>query len=144
MQFFEVNWQNLHCFLLLSNILCCLQQQKTLHKFICYTFFKQLNPDPHSEKLLDPDPQKMNVDPQPWFLYTCSCSCPLRQLKSVGIFLDIFIRLRVMGNQNNYIFHTFFTIDYLFFKVCWPQQFVECAPLENINYVLTLQAEVQS
>ena len=25
-----------------------------------------LDPDPHSEKLLDPDPQKMNADPQPW------------------------------------------------------------------------------
>ena len=27
-------------------------------------FFKQLNPDQYSEKLLDPDPQKMNADPQ--------------------------------------------------------------------------------
>ena len=27
------------------------------------------DPDPHSEKLLapDPDPHKMNADPQPWF-----------------------------------------------------------------------------
>ena len=27
-----------------------------------------LDPDPglHSEKLLDPDPHKMNADPQPW------------------------------------------------------------------------------
>ena len=27
-------------------------------------FFKQLNLDQYSEKLLDPDPQKMNADPQ--------------------------------------------------------------------------------
>ena len=26
-----------------------------------------LDPDPRSEKLLDRDPHKMNVDPQPWF-----------------------------------------------------------------------------
>ena len=26
---------------------------------------KQLDPDPHWEVQLDPDPQKMNVDPQP-------------------------------------------------------------------------------
>ena len=25
-----------------------------------------LDPDPHSEKLLDPDPNKMNADPQPY------------------------------------------------------------------------------
>ena len=25
-----------------------------------------LEPDPHSEKLLDSDPQKMNAEPQPW------------------------------------------------------------------------------
>ena len=31
--------------------------------------FYLLDPDPgpHSEKLLDLDPQKMNADPQPWF-----------------------------------------------------------------------------
>ena len=27
-------------------------------------FFRQLDPDPHLEILLDPDPQKMNADPQ--------------------------------------------------------------------------------
>ena len=27
--------------------------------------FYLLDPDQHSEKLLDPDPQKMNADPQP-------------------------------------------------------------------------------
>ena len=30
-------------------------------------FKKQLDPDPHGDKLPDPDPQKINVDPQPWF-----------------------------------------------------------------------------
>ena len=25
-----------------------------------------LDPDPHSEKLLNSDPHKMNADPQPW------------------------------------------------------------------------------
>jgi len=30
-----------------------------------------MDPDPHSEKLLDadPDPHKMNADPQPWEMY---------------------------------------------------------------------------
>ena len=28
-------------------------------------FLKQLDPAPNSEKLLDPDPQKINGDPQP-------------------------------------------------------------------------------
>ena len=28
-------------------------------------FLKQLDPDPHSEKLLNSDAQKMNADPQP-------------------------------------------------------------------------------
>ena len=27
--------------------------------------FKQLDPDPHSKELLDPYPQKINLDPQP-------------------------------------------------------------------------------
>ena len=35
----EVNLNNLHCFLHLSNLLCLLQQQKTLHKVIfLFTF----------------------------------------------------------------------------------------------------------
>ena len=34
--------------------------------------FYLLDPDPdlHSEKLLDPDPQKMNADPQPWYIFS--------------------------------------------------------------------------
>ena len=38
------------------------------------TFFRQLDldPDPHSEKLLDPDQQKMNADPQPWKYRICT------------------------------------------------------------------------
>ena len=52
-----------------------LQLNKTLHKVIfnkCFkagsgsAFLKQLDPDPHLEKLLDQDPQKMNAGPQPW------------------------------------------------------------------------------
>ena len=30
-----------------------------------FSNFVKLDPDPHSEKLLDPVPQKMNADPQP-------------------------------------------------------------------------------
>ena len=30
---------------------------------------KQMNPDPYLENQLDPDPQKMNAEPQPWFLH---------------------------------------------------------------------------
>ena len=46
----------LHCFLLLSNLLCLLLLKKALHKVILYkffwagsgsAFFKQLDPDPH-------------------------------------------------------------------------------------------------
>ena len=53
-----------------------LKPNKTLHKVIFdkfvsagsrSAFLKQLNPDPHSDKLLDTDPKKMNSDPQPWF-----------------------------------------------------------------------------
>ena len=68
----------LPCFLLLSNLSCFLQLNKTLHKDIFYKFFNKLDPDPdphsekllvpnpHSEKLLDPDADrhKMNVNPR--------------------------------------------------------------------------------
>ena len=51
----------------------------TLHKVICYKFFqagsgsvsfKLLDPDsdPNREEQLDPDPQKINADPQPCFV----------------------------------------------------------------------------
>ena len=40
-----------------------------------FAFIKQLDPDPHSEKLLDPDPQKMNADPQ-YLLLLSSCDPP--------------------------------------------------------------------
>ena len=33
---------------------------------ICNINLVKLNPDPHGEKQLDPDPQKMTADPQPW------------------------------------------------------------------------------
>ena len=59
----------LHCFLLLSNLLCFLQLKKTIHDFFSSNLVKldlDLDPDPHSEKLLDLDPHKMNADPQPW------------------------------------------------------------------------------
>ena len=45
----------------------------TLHEVICYkfckaasksAFFKLLDPDPHWEEQLDPDPRKMNADPE--------------------------------------------------------------------------------
>ena len=48
----------------------------TLHEVICYKFcqagsgsaFKKLlDQDPHRDEQLDPDPQKMNADPQPWW-----------------------------------------------------------------------------
>ena len=68
----------LPCFLLLSNLSCFLQLNKTLHKDIFYNLFNKLDPDPdphsekllvpnpHSEKLLDPDADrhKMNVNPR--------------------------------------------------------------------------------
>ena len=42
--------------------------EKTLHEFFSSNLVKldlALDPDPHSEKLLDPNPHKMNADPQP-------------------------------------------------------------------------------
>ena len=67
--YFSVNLHKLQCFLLLSNILCFLQLRKTLW-FFSSNLVKldlDLDPDLHSEKLLDPDPYKVNADPQPWF-----------------------------------------------------------------------------
>ena len=66
--FLKVNLHKIHCFLLLCNLLCFLQLKKTLHDFFPSNLVKldlDLDPDPHSEKLLDPDPDKMNADPQP-------------------------------------------------------------------------------
>ena len=37
----------------------------------------QPDPDPHSEKLLDPDPQKMKADPQPWSAQAVISESPL-------------------------------------------------------------------
>ena len=58
-----------------QSFMCFFQLKKTLHKFILYIFLK-LDPDPHlksswiririKKKPLDPSPQKMNADPQPW------------------------------------------------------------------------------
>ena len=44
--------------------------KQTLHDFFSSHLVKldlDLDPDLHSEKLLDPHPHKMNADPQPWF-----------------------------------------------------------------------------
>ena len=44
----------------------CLTTKKTPHDFFSLNLVKldlDLDPDPHSEKLLDPDPHKMNADP---------------------------------------------------------------------------------
>ena len=62
----------LHCFLLLSNLLGFLQLRKTFLDFFSSNMVQldlDLDPDPHSEKLLGPDtdPDKMNADPQPCF-----------------------------------------------------------------------------
>ena len=74
LSFLKVNLHKIHCFLLLSNLLCFLQLKKTIHDFFSSNLVKldldlDPNPDPHSEKLLDPDPDldphKMNGDPQP-------------------------------------------------------------------------------
>ena len=73
LNFLKLICPKLHCFLLLSNLLCVLQLYKTLHAFIFLQtllsliwirirIFKQPDQDSHSEKLLDPDPQKMNVN----------------------------------------------------------------------------------
>ena len=64
---FKSEFAKIHCFLLLSNFLCFLQLKNTLHDFFPSNLVKldlDLDPDPHSEKMLDPDPQKMNANPQ--------------------------------------------------------------------------------
>ena len=56
-------------FLIFEQSLCFLQLEKTRHDFCSSNLVQldvDLDPDPHSEKLLDPDPNKMNADPQPW------------------------------------------------------------------------------
>ena len=66
--FCKVNLNKLHCFLLLSNLLGFLQLKKTLHDYFSSNLVKldlDPDPDPNSEKLLDPDPHKMNAYPQP-------------------------------------------------------------------------------
>ena len=70
LSFYIVYLHKLHCFLLLSNRLGFLQLQKHPHDFFSSNLVKLdqdlgPDPDPHSEKLLDPDPHKMNADPQP-------------------------------------------------------------------------------
>ena len=72
LSFSKVNWHMLHCFLLLSNLLGFLQLRKTFLDFFSSNMVQldlDLDPDPHSEKLLGPDtdPDKMNADPQPCF-----------------------------------------------------------------------------
>ena len=62
-QFLRVNLHKLYCFLLLSNLMC-FTTKKTHHRVI-FTNFSKLDPDPQSEKLQDPDPQKMTANPQP-------------------------------------------------------------------------------
>ena len=47
--------------------------------WIRISIFKLLDPDPHWEEQLDPDPQKMNADPQPWFV---GCDLPSSTLKN--------------------------------------------------------------
>ena len=57
---FKANLHNLYCFLLFSILLCFLQLKKTFHDFFSSNLVK-LDLD------LNPDPYKVNVDPQPWF-----------------------------------------------------------------------------
>ena len=63
---FKVNLHKLHCFFLLGNRLFFTTKEKSSLGYFEQIFFLKLDPDPHSEKLLDTDPQKMNADPQPW------------------------------------------------------------------------------
>ena len=63
-QFFKINLHKAHRFLLLRIFFMFLQLKKILHKGYIFqifkagsgsAFLKQLDPDPHSEKLLDPN-----------------------------------------------------------------------------------------
>ena len=51
-----------------------LQSLKSHHSFV------KLDPDPnlHWEKQLDPDPQKINVDPQPWMKASSAAAVHLK------------------------------------------------------------------
>ena len=62
----------LHCFLRLMNFVFVFYNLRKLFMIFSSNLFKldlvlDLDPDLHSEKLLDLDPLKMNADPQPWF-----------------------------------------------------------------------------
>ena len=55
---------------------CIFQLQKTLHK-VNFTNFLKLEPDPHYEKYLDPDPLKMIAYPKHCIiLFTVSVAKP--------------------------------------------------------------------
>ena len=69
-----------------------LQLKKTLQDFFPSNLVQpDLDPDPHSEKLLDPDSHKMNADPQPWFfqliklvlLSVAASHAVMRKLRSI-------------------------------------------------------------
>ena len=94
LSFLKVNLIKLHCFLFLSNLLCFYNLKNSSWFFSSSKLVKldldldldlDLVPDPHSEKLLDPDPNKMNADPQPRTLAIlmgpqqpfCDLGCPL-------------------------------------------------------------------
>ena len=70
LSFLKANLYKLNCFLLLGNLLCFLLLKKTPQAFFSSNSVKldldlDPDPDPNSGKLLDPDPHKMNADPQP-------------------------------------------------------------------------------
>ena len=88
----------------------------TLHKVICNTFceagsgsafFKHLVPDPHWEEQLDPDPQKMNADPQPYL----SPSLPKKNRARQW-------RKKANGSWNIFPFQTFSVITHFWWNIC--------------------------
>ena len=75
---------------------------RKLFMSLFFTKFVKLDPDPHSEKLLDPDPQKMNADPQP-----CFCRCVPSPVGST-VYRYQFARsgvfpIRILGTYLTYI-----------------------------------------
>ena len=66
MKLFKCKFAQAPLFLTFEQSFMFLQLKKTLYDFFSSNLVKlDLDPDPHSEKLLDPDPLKMNADPQP-------------------------------------------------------------------------------
>ena len=68
--------------------------------------------DPHSFYLLDPDPHKMNADPQPWF----ERNCPQSSINHIIVGTNcrlVFLLLQTVSSGSNQDKNNFTTLQQL-------------------------------